>query len=330
MLLDKAIHTKPRPTTFSANGNASADLARAITWAGSKQSFMIARLLVDKGLQDDCYRAYGYFRWVDDAVDEITQSRAERVAFINRQRELIDRLYRNENPGTLAPEERIIADLVRNDGGASSGLQSFIHNFLAIIEFDAQRKGKFISQAGLAWYSNTLGIAVTDAIEHFVGHGYAYPSSPGRYMAATAAHTTHMLRDMIDDIADGYINIPHEYLERHGIRPEQVRNPLFRKWVQHRVQLARELFHAGKRYLDRLDDLRSKIAGYWYCARFEHVLDTIERDGYVLRAGYNGPGTPSALLQLAWRTVVVILKHAAQQIAQGVRTGKPSGLPTKS
>ena len=35
-----------------------------------------------------------------------------------------------------------------------------------------------------------------------------------------------------------------------------------------------------------LDVLRCKVAGYWYCARFEAVLDTIESDGYRLRAEY--------------------------------------------
>ena len=50
----------------------SAALARSITQASSKQSYYTARLLVDRDLVDDCCRAYGYFRWADDVVDEST------------------------------------------------------------------------------------------------------------------------------------------------------------------------------------------------------------------------------------------------------------------
>ena len=69
-----------------------AALARAITWAGSKQTYCTARLMVDKDLVDDFFRAYAYFRWADDVVDAPCGSDEERVAFMARQRELIDRL----------------------------------------------------------------------------------------------------------------------------------------------------------------------------------------------------------------------------------------------
>ena len=59
-----------------------------------------------------------------------------------------------------------------------------------------------------------------------------------------------------------------------------------RTWVKSRVQLARRYFIEGKQYLNELPVLRCRIVGYWYCARFESVLDIIESDGYVLRSRY--------------------------------------------
>ena len=53
--------------------NVTATLARSITWASSKQSYIIARLLVDKDLVNDCLRAYAYFRWADDVIDVSAQ-----------------------------------------------------------------------------------------------------------------------------------------------------------------------------------------------------------------------------------------------------------------
>jgi len=291
--------------------NASATLARSIIWASSKQSYYTARLLVDKGLVNDCYRAYGYFRWVDDIIDVSSQSSDERISFIRRQRELIDRLYRKERPDDLMPEEEIIADLISHDRGESSGLQSFIRKFLAILEFDAYRKGRLISQSELTWYSSGLGKSVTDAIQYFIGNGHPYPEFKNRYLAATAAHITHMLRDMSSDIAEGFINIPVEYLEAHGINPEDMDSLPFRVWVRSRVELAREYFRQGKRYLDELDVLRCKIAGYWYCARFEGILDDIERDGYFLRDEYPKRRSISTWLRMTWLGVSVTIRHVA-------------------
>ena len=77
----------------------SAALARSITWASSKQSYLTARLLADRDLADDCLRAYAYFRWADDMIDISSQSgkRTDRLHRPGRKR-LIDSLYRGERP----------------------------------------------------------------------------------------------------------------------------------------------------------------------------------------------------------------------------------------
>ncbi len=115
----------------------TAALARSITKSSSKQSYLTARLLADRDLGDDCMRAYAYFRWADDMIDVSFQSSTDRTVFIARQKQLIDALYRGERPTDITPEEEMLADLVAHDRGPDSGLRSFIHNFMAVIEFDA-------------------------------------------------------------------------------------------------------------------------------------------------------------------------------------------------
>lgn len=292
--------------------NSTAVLARSITRAGSSQSYYTARLLADRDLVDDCLRAYAYFRWVDDVVDGPSPSAAERLAFMRRERALIDGLYRGQIVAGLRPEEEIVVDLIRNDRGERSGLQSFIRNFLAIIEFDAHRRGRLISGEELAWYSDCLGRAVTDAIQYFIGNGHPYPADENRYLAATAAHVTHMLRDMVSDLKEGYYNIPREYLEEHNIGPQDVNSAAFRAWVRERVHLARRYIRDGKRYLDGLEVLRCKIAGYWYCARFETILDAIERDNYVLRPEYAKGRKPGNWFKMSWLAASIAVKHMAR------------------
>jgi phytoene/squalene synthetase len=287
----------------------SAELAQSITWIGSKQTYYTARLVVDKDLVEDFYRAYAYFRWIDDIIDISAETDNERIAFTRRQKELIDSLYMKERPGQLAPEEQILADLIENDRGEDSGLQSFIRNMFAIIEFDALRKGRLIDESELAWYLDSLATSVTDGLQYFIGNGHPYPSSQHKYSAAVAAHITHLLRDMLPDTQDGFINIPGEYLDAHHITYDDVHSDAYRAWVRNRVRLARENFLQGKRYLDELDVLRTKIAGYWYCARFESVLDTIEKDDYRLQSQYEERRKISTWLKIAWLGISISFKH---------------------
>lgn len=299
--------------------NRSATLASTITRASSKQSYYTALFMADNGLENDCLRAYAYFRWADDVVDVYCDSRDECISFIVGQRRLVERLCKGERPDDLAPEEEMIADLIGHDNGEESGLKSFIHTFLEVLEFDARRRERPISQAELDWYSAALGESVTDAIQYFVGNGTPYLEDDGRYLAATAAHITHMLRDMVEDVTEGFVNIPQEYLESHGLDPEDVTDPQFRIWVRERVRLARDLFREGKRYLDELPVLRCKIVAYWYCARFECVLDAIERDGYILREVYDERHSLSTRLKLLRLAISLSLRHVVRSLPAGRR-----------
>ena len=287
----------------------SADLARSITWKGSKQAYYTARLVVDRDLVDDFLRAYAYFRWMDDVIDITSSSDEERLGFIDRQKELIEVLYKQEKPDGLTQEEEMLADLIRNDRFTQGGLQSFIENMFAIIEFDAHRKGRFISGDELDWYTGRLSRSVTDGLQYFVGNGYPYPQNDDRLLAAEAAHITHLLRDMAEDAAEGFINIPREFLDEHGIDPLDVKSEPYRNWARSRVDLSREYFEKGKEYLDSLGVLRCKMAGYWYCARFEGVLDTIESDDYILRADYSERRNVSTWLEIAWLGVSLPVRH---------------------
>jgi phytoene/squalene synthetase len=285
--------------------------SRKITWTSSKQTYFTARAVVDRELVDDFYRAYAYFRWADDIIDVFTQTNKERINFIKRQKELIDTLYSDGQPEELEKEEKILADLIRNDRSKNSGLQSFIRNMFAVISFDAYRKGNLVSQEEITNYIEILGKSVTNGLQYFIGNGHPYPDSKNRYLAAKAAHITHLLRDMTIDIADGFINIPREYVIAEGINLKEIDSSRLRNWVIDQVKQARMWFSEGKLYLDSLEVLRCKIAGYWYCARFEIVLDTIERDDYIVRSTYKERRSLINWFKFIWLTITIVHKHIA-------------------
>jgi phytoene/squalene synthetase len=310
--------------------SATATLARSITWAGSRQSYLTARLLADRHLVDDCLRAYAYFRWADDQIDITLPSCTERTAFITRQKSLFERLCRGERPSNLQPEEAMLADLMAHNRTSDSGLCSFIHNFMEVIAFDACRQGKLPSQEELAAYTTRLATAVMDGIQYFIGNDHSYPRTHNRTLAVRGAHITHMLRDMLDDISAGVVNIPVEYFKAHGLDIKQVNSEEFRRWVRGQVELARSCFQEGKKYIDSLEVLRCKLAGTWYCARFECVLDAIQRDGYQLRSEYPECHALKVWLEMARLSMVVTCNHLGRRIRRlFIQRNHPIELDTK-
>lgn len=65
------------------------DLPDSITKAASKQTYYMIRFLVDRDRVSDAYRAYAYFRWVDDCLDEQLLAQADQIAFAERQQALV-------------------------------------------------------------------------------------------------------------------------------------------------------------------------------------------------------------------------------------------------
>ena len=90
-------------------------LAATITRTASKHTYYTIRCLVDTGLVQDAYRAYAYFRWVDDWLDQEPRPRTERLAFVKRQQALIDGCAHRDLLDDLTPEECLLADLIQRD-----------------------------------------------------------------------------------------------------------------------------------------------------------------------------------------------------------------------
>jgi hypothetical protein len=299
-------------------------LATSITKAASLQTACTIRFLADHKLMHDAYRAYAYFRWVDDWIDQETRQKNDRLAFVNRQNALIQDLTQGLRPQGLTPEEQMLVDLIQKDRGMPeySGLRPYIHNMMAVMAFDAERRGRLISHNELNAYARTLAVAITEAMHYFIGHDCPSPRSEERYLAVTGAHITHMLRDTLDDNAAGYFNIPREYLKANKISPFDIGSEPYRTWVRSRVQLARAYFKAGRGYMARVENFRCRLAGYAYIARFEAVLDSIEWDDYHLRAQYRECKTLAAGVQMGWSTLWSAFNEKAPQ-------AKSSALPVR-
>ena len=308
--------------------------ASSITKAASKQTYYTIRFLVDRERVDDAYRAYGYFRWVDDILDAGSSTglvlseveAAERRAFLERQESLLGACYRDPTVCDVNTQEKMLVELVRQDYEKNSGLRLYLANMMQVMNFDVKRRGQLISQLELNEYTRWLATAVMECIHHFIGHDDYAPHDETRYLAVSAAHISHMLRDTFDDARIGYYNIPREILEENHIGPQDVSSKAYRAWVKERVRLAREYFEAGKGYFARVKNARCRLACFAYIARFEWLLDTIEREGYCLRPRYDERKTAGAGLRMSWLTVASLLNWRAARSLQQPVSRAPSKL----
>lgn len=284
------------------------NLASSITKAASKQTYYTIQFLVDRARVDDAYRAYAYFRWVDDVLDADAGPQpvpnevetTKRRAFLERQKSLLESCYQREPLQDVNTQEKMLVELVQGDQERNSGLQAYLRNMMQVMDFDVRRRGRWVSQVELNEYTRWLAVAVTEALHYFVGHDEFSPQDETRYLAVSAAHITHMLRDTFDDMQAGYYNIPGEVLEAQRIGPQEVQSEAYRLWVMGRVQLARAYFEAGRSYLARVQNPRCRLAGFAYSARFEWLLDRIEREGYLLRPQYRERRSIRTGLRMSW------------------------------
>ncbi len=272
---------------------------------------------MDRPRVDDAYRAYAYFRWLDDLLDAETApesaagdtARLERERLLARQQSLLDRCLRGEAPREVNQYEAMLVELVDHADRSGGGLDAYLRQMMRVMEFDVRRRGRLISQAELDDYTRSLAIAVTEAMHHFIGHGAAAPRDETRYLAASGAHILHMLRDTDADLRAGYVNIPREVLETGGIGPADVHSEPYRAWVRDRVQLARADLEAGRAYFARVASRRYRLAGLAYICRFRWLIETIERDDFRLRPEYAERRSRSTWLRMgrlaiAWMTGV--------------------------
>jgi phytoene/squalene synthetase len=251
-------------------------LARSITRSGSRQTHFVIGCLADRDLRDDAFRAYAYFRWLDDQLDGDGLSPAGRLAFLERQR----RLLASTQPAVSAlqptEEERLLVDLLRTDDGDHPGLRSYVRHMMAVMELDARRRGRTITRQELDSYTRDLSRAVMDGLSYFVGHRAVYPATPDRLLAATGAHIVHMLRDAPEDVRAGYYNVPREFLAAHRLSPQDLEAAAYEVWSLGRLRLARRCFARGRVYILSVGNLRARLAGLAYCGRFESTLRRLE------------------------------------------------------
>jgi hypothetical protein len=180
----------------------------------------------------------------------------------------------------------MLVELARHADQTDPRLVAYLRNMMLVMEFDVRRRGRLVTRRELDDYTRWLAVAVADAMHHFIGNVAAAPCDETRYQAVTGAHIVHMLRDTCADVRAGYFNVPREVLEASSIGPSDLRCDAYRAWVKERVFLARACFDAGRSYFANVESRRHRLAGIAYMARFEWLMEALERNDFMVQEDY--------------------------------------------
>jgi len=296
-------HIHPRQPDLSTES----DLPAEITKAGSKQTYYTFRLLADRDRVQDGFRSYAYFRWLDNLLDCGLGTKSEKGELMKRQQAILEAALHGNPPDNVNAEEQMLVDLLPNAIEENSGLQIYLRNMMGVMAFDMERCGRLISDEELTQYTHMLSTAVTELLFYLIGHEDAPTSLENRYAAVKGAHITHMLRDMVEDISSGYINIPADTITEQQISLGKIHELPFRKWVYKRMELARQYFWDGRQYIAKVKSFRCRLAGFAYLSRFEWMIRAIEKDNYYLRPEYPDRKSLKAGVWMCWRIFLSLL-----------------------
>ncbi|MEW6621298.1 MAG: squalene/phytoene synthase family protein [bacterium] len=245
--------------------------------------YILAQLFFNRGCKEYFFLWYFYFRWVDDIADLPNRSYEEKIYFINSQREILLKTYADKElkEKYLIEEEKYIYYLALFDLQNGLRLKNHILGMFSAIEYDIQRENLIPQKKELYKF---IEIEVTSYLNTFLFFckpkgNYSLSSKP---YGGIACKQIHILRDFIEDLYQGWINIPVEDIGDYKIELNYINTPSFRQWVQEKVKFAEDYFLIEKQNLKTVPSLRYKLAVVALFAKYEFILKRIKKNKFYL------------------------------------------------
>lgn len=186
-----------------------AAIRRRVEAAGT--SFYWAMRLLPEERRNGMYAVYAFCREVDDIADDSNASPEQKVAALDAWRREIDALYAGNLPRGL------IGRALRHPVLCYGLRREDFHAVIDGMEMDAAEDIRAPAMATLDLYCARVAAAVGHLSVHVFGdaseNAHAVADSLGR-----ALQLTNILRDLDEDARRGRLYLPHEILDRHGIR----------------------------------------------------------------------------------------------------------------
>lgn len=217
---------------------------------------------------------YAYLRWVDDRVDREKFNFDDTYVFMRRQIEIVHASYQGK---TLIPNnsyEAMAVTAINEDRKKGSQLENMLNGFLQAINWDVQRRYKLVCQNDLNQYSLLLGRSYSEGLLFGLqldpcDPTYAIPKN----LCGIAAHWTHLLRDLRDDIKLGYTNISEEEICYYSIDFQNTET--LRQWTRVKCCQTLELFEEGRKARSVLPTYKSRAVFDLTCLKHISTINRI-------------------------------------------------------
>lgn len=167
---------------------------------------------------------YSYFRVWDDRIDVPDRDPAREGARLAAEASLrgAPRAVEPTEPGAL--ERLALARALER-----RALQPVVASMWTALERDAARPRTAMAASWLDEQQALIGGAYADALWICLGEPGPSAPSPLRALATTATRV-HVLRDLHEDLALGYVNVPTEVCATSGLDPEAPTGPPLQHW----------------------------------------------------------------------------------------------------
>ena len=152
-----------------------------------------------------------------------------------------------------------------NDPDWGPKLQPVVRGMWRALHFDAHRTHAPLTDDELEQQTRHVGDAYLDALWHCSGSEYTPP--PALYWLSRAATAVHMVRDLEEDLALGYCNVPLSAgCHRSG---EALTVAQAAPWMSARLQTAQDWFQRGRSVLPEVRSRRTRTLLRLFAWRYE-------------------------------------------------------------
>jgi presqualene diphosphate synthase len=239
----------------------------------SGTSFYWAMRMLPKERRDGMYAVYAFCREVDDIADDWPE--AERPAGLAAWHDEIEAVYAGR-------PRQLIARALEAPVARFKLRKGDFHDVIDGMEMDARGAIRAPDLATLDLYC----ARVAAAVGHLSVHVFGDPGEAAHQVAdalGRALQLTNVLRDLTEDAERGRLYLPHELLERHGIRSDDpatvLRHPALPAVCRDLAALALQHFDAAETAMRRASRRAMRpaaVMGGFYRA----ILDALVEDGW--------------------------------------------------
>jgi phytoene synthase len=240
-------------------------------------SFYWAMRLLPQARRDGMYAVYAFCREVDDIADDTATTPAQKQAALVEWHAEIDAVYAG------APRH-LVARALHGPVAQFRLRREDFHAVIDGMEMDAAADIRAPDLAALDLYCGR----VAGAVGHLSVHVFGDPSRDAHEVADSlgrALQLTNILRDLDEDAQRGRLYLPHEILDRHGIRTadpiEVLRHPALPAVCRDVAAIAQQHFAEAARAMARCSRRAMRpaaVMGAFYRAMLGALLRSEWRD----------------------------------------------------